>query len=82
MRVPQNLWDTLFFMHAMAITLLPQVSGGWKASYRGLKLENILVSFTMDEKLLTTVKDGIFLYGHVTKTSIVEHALKTQVLVY
>lgn len=30
------------FLHAMAITLLPQVSGGWKASYRGLKLENIL----------------------------------------
>ena len=55
---------------------------GWGATSRGLKLENILVSFTMDEKLLTTVKDGIFLYGYVTKTSIVEHALKTQVLVY
>ena len=31
----QNLWDTLFFMHAMTITLLPQVSGGWRATFRG-----------------------------------------------
>jgi hypothetical protein len=23
------------FLHAMAITLLPQVSGGWKATFRG-----------------------------------------------
>ena len=35
----------------------------------------------MDEKLLTTVKDGIFLYGYVTKSCIVEHSLKTQILV-
>jgi hypothetical protein len=40
------------------------------------------ISFTMAEKLLTTVKNGIFLNGYVTQPSIVEHALETQVLVY
>ncbi len=58
MRVPQNLWDTLFFMHVMDITLSLQVSGGWKASYRGLKLENFPF-----KKPSTTIINGIFSYG-------------------
>ena len=68
------------FLHAMAITFATSV---WRMEslLSGSQIGEHPISFTMAEKLLTTVKNGIFLYGYVIKSCIVEHSLKTQILV-